>query len=948
MSLPGGLTPRVDLYYSGVWNNITADVLARDNENSIVINRGRASEDSSITPATCSMSWKNPDGKYSPRNAASPLYGLIGRNTPVRVGIGAPCIAAVTSTGAGSTNLVAPTITAEATGLEIAAWVAVPVGDITVPGAFTGSTERDGAILTFNTATKVPVAAGATGTVTATYSLTATGQAAANVHIPGASAVSSSVSGLNVSAGADANLTPTTAAGQILVAICAWDDDTENRMQPPKIQGDRGLGWMLLADSGSAAVGIPRIMVWSMTATGSTMGQFSLVGKRDGVGDAVIRVYALTGGSTYLPRFTGEISEFPVAWSLRGTDVWTPVTAAGITRRLSSPSTAALRSAVYESFTRRPNTLAYWPLEDPTGSGSFSSALTGGLPMAFAAGSVASPSVAPILAASSAVLGSSPIPTFTNAGARGPVAPYTSTGEIAFGLLASIPAAGTTAGANIMALDFVGGNMSTFVLEYTSNTTVTAKAEYNDGTATVSTALTPSFTFNGTTLAIWIIMNQSGATVPWTLWVAPLPTDGTDGGLGVTAPATLAATTMGVVKQMTIGVETGTGATLHTNGIAFGHAFVVSETTNVFNLTDYTLGATSLHALQGWNNQKVADRVYRLATDNLVTVAVTHLDTNENEPSNLMGLQMPATLMHDLQEAENTGAGGSLYDAAGFLGVSYRGRVSKQSQAPKLTLSYSAMQLSSPLLPLDDDQRTENDVTVNRVGGASGRSVLTTGKLSVQPFPNGVGTYRQAYDLSLFLDSQAQAQANWRMHLGTIDEARWPSVTIDLNATANSAVPATLAILEIGDTVRLTNLPAWAPPGPVDLLLEGYTEHIGSKRWLFTGNYSSASGFRVALLDSATFGRLDSAASTTSGTLTTGATSMTVAITDGTLWVTTALNPAEFPFDILVAGERMTVTAIVGTSSPQTFTVTRSINSVVKTHAVGEKVSLAVPVYLGL
>jgi hypothetical protein len=40
----------------------------------------------------------------------------------------------------------------------------------------------------------------------------------------------------------------------------------------------------------------------------------------------------------------------------------------------------------------------------------------------------------------------------------------------------------------------------------------------------------------------------------------------------------------------------------------------------------------------------------------------------------------------------------------------------------------------------------------------------------------------------------------------------------------------------------------------------------------------------------------------------------------------------------------MTVTAIVGT----TFTVTRSVNGVVKTHAAGEKVQLFRPIHLVL
>jgi hypothetical protein len=63
------------------------------------------------------------------------------------------------------------------------------------------------------------------------------------------------------------------------------------------------------------------------------------------------------------------------------------------------------------------------------------------------------------------------------------------------------------------------------------------------------------------------------------------------------------------------------------------------------------------------------------------------------------------------------------------------------------------------------------------------------------------------------------------------------------------------------------------------------------------------------------------------------------------IWTT---NSADWPFDILVGGERMTVTAISGASSPQTFTVTRSVNGIMKTHSAGESVTLFAPSFAAL
>jgi hypothetical protein len=70
-------------------------------------------------------------------------------------------------------------------------------------------------------------------------------------------------------------------------------------------------------------------------------------------------------------------------------------------------------------------------------------------------------------------------------------------------------------------------------------------------------------------------------------------------------------------------------------------------------------------------------------------------------------------------------------------------------------------------------------------------------------------------------------------------------------------------------------------------------------------------------------------------------------LTTGTYrWVDSATYPTDFPFDIRTGGEVMRVTACTGTTTSQTFTVTRSINGVRKSHASGQDLSLANPVYV--
>jgi hypothetical protein len=58
----------------------------------------------------------------------------------------------------------------------------------------------------------------------------------------------------------------------------------------------------------------------------------------------------------------------------------------------------------------------------------------------------------------------------------------------------------------------------------------------------------------------------------------------------------------------------------------------------------------------------------------------------------------------------------------------------------------------------------------------------------------------------------------------------------------------------------------------------------------------------------------------------------------GTLWSTDA---ADYPVPITIGGEELNLTAVSGASSPQTFTVTRSINGVSKSHPAGAPVTLS-------
>ena len=103
----------------------------------------------------------------------------------------------------------------------------------------------------------------------------------------------------------------------------------------------------------------------------------------------------------------------------------------------------------------------------------------------------------------------------------------------------------------------------------------------------------------------------------------------------------------------------------------------------------------------------------------------------------------------------------------------------------------------------------------------------------------------------------------------------------------------------------------------------------------------------MGIYDDVSYGRADTDGSTLHANASSGATSITVDTTDATtpLWTTAA---ADFPLDIAIGGERITVTNITGSSSPQTFTCTRAVNGVTKAHTAGDDVRLWFPPVWGL
>jgi hypothetical protein len=288
-----------------------------------------------------------------------------------------------------------------------------------------------------------------------------------------------------------------------------------------------------------------------------------------------------------------------------------------------------------------------------------------------------------------------------------------------------------------------------------------------------------------------------------------------------------------------------------------------------------------------------------------------------------MGPQQIDTLVANFQDVAQAD-GGILTD------LTYRTRTHIYNQTP-VEIEFCDLN-GAPELS-DDDQSTRNDVTVARYGGTSVRLVDAA---HIARY----GRYDESVTLNLASADAALQMAGWRLGIGTTESARWPIVPLMISTETQHLLADWLA-LRIGDRITIPHDVPQLPGVEVDLLVQGWTETIYSRRAERTLNCVSASPYDVAVLGAA---RFDTAGSTTSGSFVAGTgTSLTVVTAAGSRpWVNSTDHASEFPLHIKVSGVVLNVTAITGSTSPQTFTVTAAtVNGVEKTIPSGSAVALA-------
>lgn len=931
MTLYGtGSNPKTELLINGTWTDVSDRPRGAQK---IVMTRGRANEQSQVAAQTASSTIDNTDGVMSNRNPNSPYFGLLPRNTQVRhsAGTGDTYVKAVYSDTTNVNNV----STADKAVLDI-------VGDLDVrcdvlPYSWRA---RYSMVLASkaNSGTNLSwffylnkqgflgffwTTGGSTATQHAVLSTVAVPATSGRLTVRAAMDVDNGASGNTVTFSTSDSVTgtfttlgaPVVSAGITSIfsgsAALLFAGGLENFQQAATNVWGFG-GRMYRGQVYSGIAGTLRADMNPMTQTIGTTQWSDGLGTPNtwNVGLGPVRI------TSDRVRFLGELSSLPQQWDPTGTDVYAPVTASGMIRRLTQGA-SPVNSPMYRNFSRR-NPNGYWSLETSAGSQT-------------ANGKTGVATLVDFGVADNTLPGAASIAQFTDAASALSFTANkaTSTGTVShvFYLSTTLPAT-----QKVVARLYSSGSIRTVRVSLSATQWI-FEFVAADGTVfttvgVIVTGIDPSQSWVG----VNVLMQQSGSDVAYSIrWDAlndPL------GGVGI-GPTTITGATCGVPI----------GALFTATDIAFTTAKYSSVfmSTGNFDLTDPSFR----NASSAWLNETAGDRLNRVAAEENQAVEIWGV-VAESEP---MGPQPIGSFMDIVYDCAATD-GGMLGECRDLLSLLYRTRTSLEGRGDVRFL-YDSSHLSQVPTPTDDDQAFTNDVTVTNTDGGSARAVNTDGPTSTSQPPVGVGVYATSVARNVATDDRLPSVAGWAMITGSWDDQRYPNLTIGMHRTevlGNATLFMQVAALEIGDTATLANMPSWQPPDDVLELIQGYTETLDKFTWEIVLNCTPGAPYaQQPVLGSDTAQpRLD-ATGHTIGTLTTIATSVSLVTPAGSaLWVTTAANPTEFPFNVKMAGEVVTLTAITGTSSPQTGTITRSVNGIVKSHPVaGELVRLAIPYYIG-
>lgn len=857
--------PTVELQLSGVWTDVSPYVRY---ESGITISRGRSEWASALEPSRAALAFDDADGRFDPRNPVGAYYGSIGRNTPIRISAnnGTPFLSLA---GGASDNATTP----DAAALDI-------VGDIDI--------QIEASLTNWNSGSAVELAAKyeTTGDQRS-WAVWVTASGAVNYRWSSAGTLASATDATSteeISFPADNKLAlrvthDVSNGGNNIVTIYTSDSIDGFWTQLGDIIVTAGVTSIF---SSSANLEVGQISDLVLSAPVGRIRKFKLLNGIAGTevanpdftaqtvgaaafADSAGRTWTMNGAASISRkrvRFTGEVSSWPPRWDVSGNDITVPIEAAGVSRRLGQGA-SPLESTLRRRIPSDADLLAYWPMEEGEDATRISSPVAGVTPMT-AVGSVT-------YAALDTLPGSAALPTLaTGASVSGQVPAGSGAGwhaELVYNIGTMLPATLTT----LLQVHVTG---STVAKALVRASTTAIRIELRDADdAVISSSETANASaiadFTGTWNRMQIYATDTGADVAVYLWWIPIETQAT---WFVSTTAT--GTGTGNVRTVTTGA-----VSADYDGLGIGHvAAFDTDTTTIFDDAD-----------DGFNAERATARVERLCDEE----GLTFVEVGTSTVSEPMGAQARDTLLTLLGSCADAD-GGLLFEGREATSIAYRDRNNLYNQPVALELDYAAFELFGSMEPVDDDQQTRNKITVTRSGGSSGTAVKETGPLSILAPPSGVGKVEESVTLSLYEDAQAEQIAAWRVHLGTVDELRLPTVTVHLaRQQFDAALIADALDADIGDQLAVANPPTAAGPDAIAQIIQGYSEKFDQLEHTITYNCTSASPYQVAETDHGTLAHAGTDGSELTSSATPTATTISVTATGADVWATAdpPLNP---------------------------------------------------------
>jgi hypothetical protein len=606
-------------------------------------------------------------------------------------------------------------------------------------------------------------------------------------------------------------------------------------------------------------------------------------------------------GSGLARRFTGRIYDLPPRWDPSEIDSTVAITAQGVLRSLRQGTPVAADPISTTTVTASP--IAWWPCTDAASATSIASGLPGGARATLEGG------VAHHLHEVAGPDGVSLYPGMDPGGGliRGSVPTTTSTSWTVTAILKC-----DTLSFDSDMIKWTTGRL--WFLRYNSAGTV-AILSSPDGDTLETTVCSASVSVEDNA---WHTVRcsavTSGANIAVSMYVDNV----------LKATGTVASVTNTKVTQVT-----GGDVPTASDGIQAIGQITVYDTDNPTTLTS---SSTSGQAATGYLGEQAPVRFNRLlaAAGYAVAPAAWH-----GVP---MGAQSTSTLPELLDECADAEIGVITDTVDGQFDLHTRSR--RENAEVTLALDHDSGHLTDNFGPASDDRLLRNRWTLTREGGDS---VTEEDAASIAKR----GPYVDSKTVSVQTDDLLSPLTQWRLHLGTAGGLRHPLITVNL-AAHPELIPAVLAC-DISSRITIDNPSPGLAPDQIDVLVEQITELIdpGAGVWQVAFATSPFAPWRVGVWSGPVgdagkwSGRWDWDTVVLAEDLDTTETAVDITATP-----LLATGPAEYalnpPLWIRVGGERMRVTDCSGVANPQTLTVVRSVNTVVKSHPAGRAVVMDV------